>query len=197
MCTVSFDKEVLNITIHNLYPGLELTSSVYCSNGTTCHVSPDQQVDTINTVEASFGIDSKQKKFEGVLLYKLQRKYATKTDNHLNDGTASSKNTAKNIHLLVVWCVEDERDESYVCLLECTDDFTWDEDKLWTLYKEYNHLFLDDYNYITLTWLTCDGTVMEMRCEVTYGTDYKLNIVISEETGKYSMEKPIEIDLER
>jgi hypothetical protein len=38
MCTVSFDKEALNITIHNQHPSLELTSPVYFSSGTTYSV---------------------------------------------------------------------------------------------------------------------------------------------------------------
>jgi hypothetical protein len=42
-----------------------------------------------------------------------------------------------------------------------------------------------------------DNVTMKTKRDVRYGSDYKLNIVISEETGKYSMEKPIEIDLER
>jgi hypothetical protein len=56
MCTVSFVKEALKITIHNQYQNLELTAPVYFSTGTTCHVSPGQQTNAGATMEASFGI---------------------------------------------------------------------------------------------------------------------------------------------
>jgi Zn finger protein HypA/HybF involved in hydrogenase expression len=68
MHTVSFVKEALNITIHNQYPSSELISPVYFSTGTTCHVSPSQKTNTGTTMEASFGIVSKQTVFEGATL---------------------------------------------------------------------------------------------------------------------------------
>jgi hypothetical protein len=71
MLTISFVKEALNITIHNQYPSLELTSPVYFSTGTTCHASPSQKTDIGATVDISFGIDPKQEDFKCALLYKL------------------------------------------------------------------------------------------------------------------------------
>jgi hypothetical protein len=196
MFNVRFDKEALNITIRNLYPGLELMSPVYFSNGTTCHVSHSQQTDTSNPIEASFGIDSRQGDFKAVLLYKLQRKYITKTDDRSGSSIASIENT--NIYLLVVWNVENERDEFYACLIECpADDFTWNEDKLWALHRQYNDQFLKNYKYKTISWLMYGDTVIETRCSATYGLDYKLDIAISEETGKYNMDEPIQIDPKR
>jgi hypothetical protein len=41
------------------------------------------------------------------------------------------------------------------------------------------------------------GTVIEMRLEVAYESDYKLDIIISEEAGHYHMEEPMKIDLKR
>jgi hypothetical protein len=141
MCTVSSDIKLLNITIHNQYPGLELTSPVYFSTGTIYHVSSSQQVSTDNTVKASFGIDSKQKYRECALLYKLQRKHVTEPGNQPNNSTAFIEYTITNMYLLAVCDVKNNNHEFYVCLLEFTDDFAWDEDKLWALYKEYNDQF--------------------------------------------------------
>jgi hypothetical protein len=124
MCAVSFIKEALKITIHNLYSGLELTSPAYFSTGTTYCVPPNQQTNASNTVEASFGIDSKQKVFEGALLYKLKRKHNTKTSNQPNNSNASIKDIATSIYLLVTWNVRDYAFASRVCLIECTDKFT-------------------------------------------------------------------------
>jgi hypothetical protein len=188
----------LNITIHNLYSDLKLTSPVYCSNSTVCHVSPSQQVDTNNALEASFGITFRQKYFKGALLYKLQRHHTTETDNQPSTSTASVEDTTTNLHLLVVWNVEDDDRKFCVCLIECTGDFTWDEDKLWALWHQYNNnQFYENYKSRTITWLMNGGTIMKTRYDVAYGSDYKLDIVVSEGTRIYNMKEPIEIDPKR
>jgi hypothetical protein len=194
--TIRFDKEALNITIHNQYPNLELMSPVYCSNGATCHVSPSQKTTVGTTIEASFVTYSKQDYFKGALLYKLQRKYATRTDNQPNNSTASIDTTA-SMYFLMVWDVKDCNHKFCACLIELTDDFTWDEDRLWALYKEYNYEFYENYKSNIITWLMHGGVVMKTRFDVTYGSDYKLDIVISEGTGKYNMLKPTKIDPKR
>jgi hypothetical protein len=196
MCTARFNKETLYISICNQYPSLELTSPIYFSNGTTCHVSSSQQTDIDITMEASFGIAFKQEDFRGALLYKLRRKYATRTDKQHNS-IASIKDTATNVYLLVALDIKNGWDEFYVCLIECTNDFTWDEDKLWALYKEYNDQFYEDYCYTVLSWLTHDGIEMEIRHKVTYGSDCKLDIFISGEAGAYNVRRPKRIDPKR
>jgi hypothetical protein len=102
MYIVRFNKEALRINICNSSTGLELTSPVYCSNGTTCCVSPNQQTDIDTTMEASFGIVSMREDFKGALLYKLRRKYAIKNNNQSNSGTASIENTATDIYVTYV-----------------------------------------------------------------------------------------------
>jgi hypothetical protein len=195
MYIVSFNKEALHINICNLYPSLELTSPVYFSNGTVRHVSPIQQT-YIGTVSAGFGIGSNQKAFKGALLYKLWRKHATRADNHLNDSIALIENTAENVYLLVVW--NDVYNHKFcVCLIEFTNDFVWDEDKLWALYSEYNYQFHTDYKSKEDTWLIHGNAVIKTRLGVTYGSGYKLDIFISEETGKYIMRSPMKINSKR
>jgi hypothetical protein len=197
MCTISFDKEALNITIHNLYPGLELTSPVYFGNGTTCHVSPSQQTGIGTKVESSFGIDFKQKDAKGALLHRLQRKHITRIDNQPNSSTVSIEDMATNTYLLVVWDVGNVQHNFYACLIECTNDFTWDEDKLWALYKEYVLQFNENCKSNIITWLMNDSVAMKTKLDVTYGTDYKLDVIIFEGAGKYHMEKLIQIDPKR
>jgi hypothetical protein len=187
----------LNITIHNLYSGLELAYPVYCSNGTTHRIFPNQQTDVGTTMKASFGIDSREEYFKCVLLYKLQKKHATKTDSQPDNSITSTKNIATTIYLLIIWDVKDRYHRFCVCLMECTDDFTWDEDKLWTLHREYGYQFPVDYKSNRKTWLIHDGTTVKTRFDVTYGLDYKLDIVLSEGTGKYNMKRPIQMDLRR
>jgi hypothetical protein len=194
MRIISFDKEALRITIHNLYPSLELTSPIYFGTDTTCHVSSSQQTGNGTVIEACFGIDSKQEDISGALLYKLQRKHTTRIDNRLNSGTTFIEDTTTDMYFLVVWNVRDYDHKFYACLIECTNDFAWDEAKLWALYEKYNSQFYANYKSSINTWLMHGDTVMTSKLDVTYGSDYKLNTVISEGTGRHNMKTPMKID---
>jgi hypothetical protein len=82
--------------------------------------------------------------------------------------------------------------------MECSADSAWDEDKLWALYCENGAQFYKNYHGSNITtWLIHGGTVLTTRLYITYGSDYKLDIVLSEETGKYDIEEPINFDPER
>jgi hypothetical protein len=196
MHIVSFDKKALNITMYNQYQNLELIFPVYCSTGTICYVSPSQQIDTGNTMKASFRIDS-EKNFEGALLCKLQRKHITKTDKQLNSSAAFIENTATNMYLLAIWDVGNEHRNCHVWLIECINDFIWDEDKLWALYRKYRCRFDEFCDSNTSTWLMHDGEVMKTRFDITYESDCKLDITISEGIRIDNMEEPMKIDLKR
>jgi hypothetical protein len=197
MYTASFTKEALNITIHNQYPGLELTSPIYFSTSTTYCISPCQQTDTSNTIEASFRIDSKQHYFKGALLYKLQRKHATKIDNQPDNSTASNEDTVISTYLLVVWNIVCYDHKICVYLVECTNNFAWDEDKLWALYEEYNDRFYVNHKYDIITWSTNDYAMIKTGFDIKYGSDYKLDIAISEGIENDDTRRPIQIDPER
>jgi hypothetical protein len=190
----------LAITIRNLCTGLKLISPVYFSVGTTYYVSPSQQIDTGNTIETSFRMSLRQKDFKGALLYKIQRKHVTIIDNQFSSSTTSIDGTATNVYLLVFWNVFDIERHYHifrVCLVECVDNFIWNEDELWTLRHQYNDRFCKNYNYRTITWLMDDGTVIRTGHDITYGSDCKLDIVISEGTWKYNMFRPMKIDPRR
>jgi hypothetical protein len=196
MCTVSFEK-VLNITVHNQYPSLELTSPVYFSTNTTNCVPPSRQTDTDSIMKTSFRIDYKQKDLKCVSLYKLQRKHATKIDNQHDSSTISIENTTTNMYLLVAWVADDYDHKFHVCLLECTDDFAWDEDKLWSLYEECNDQFhMDDISKIII-WSIHGNAIMKTKLEVSYGSEYELDIVISEGNRKDDMKEPMKINPKR
>jgi hypothetical protein len=199
-----FDKEMMRVTIRNLYPGLELTSPVYFSTGTTCHLSPSRQVDIGTIIEASFGRGFNQKDVKGAVLYKLQRKCVGRINNQSNGSTAT------NAHLFVAWEVGEGMHRLRVCLIECADDFDWDEDKLWAFYDQHGHRIderhrtsrtswmLDDSEEPDrITWLMHDGSVIKTKFDIAYESDYKLDIVISEGTRKYELSKPIQIGPKR
>jgi hypothetical protein len=183
MHTISFTKEALNITIRNQYPDLTLISPAYFNVGTACCVPPSQQIDTGDIMEASFGVDAKEEYFKGVLLYKLQRKHATSMDNRLNPSMTEDT----NIYLLMIWnsIIHDQGS----CLVEYAGHFTWNEEKLWALYQQYEDQFISDGKSNMITWFMHDSIVLKIRFDVTYESDCKLDITISEGTRKYDMKK--------
>jgi hypothetical protein len=173
-----------------------LTFPVYFNTGTTYCVSPDQQTYASNAMEASFGIDSQQGDFKCVSLYDLHRKQVTETDNQPDDGAAPIGNTT-NMYLLVAWVAESNNHKFCVYLIEFTDDFAWDEDKLWSLFSEYNDQFHMDDTSNTIIWLMHDNLIMKTELKVSYGSEYKLDIVISEGNWEYNMKEPIKINPKR
>jgi hypothetical protein len=174
-----------------------LESPIYWSKNATCHVSPNQQIDTGDTLKASLKVGFMQEKFKGALLYKLRRKHTTRANNQPNDSTASIENTATNMCLLVAWDVNKHHRMFRVCLIEPTDNSALDEDKLWALYYAYNSKFHQNYLSNTITWLMNDDTVIETKLDVTYGSNYKLAIIISEGIKSYKMERSMKIDPKR
>jgi hypothetical protein len=186
----------LNITIHNQYPNLELVSPVYCSINTACCVPPSQQVDTGTITETNFRIRPNSAPFEGALLYKLQRNHANRTDNQPNTSTTSIKDTATSIYLLISWCYYRPY-KFYAFLIECNNDFTWDEDKLWASRQKYISELHQKHVPITMTWLIYDDAVMKTKLEMTYESNYKLDIIISEGAEKYNTKDPMKIDPKR
>jgi hypothetical protein len=174
-----------------------LESPIYYCKGGTYHVSPSWQIDTGATIKASLKVGYNQQYFEGALLYKLQRKYAIKTDNQSDNRASSIENTATNMCLLVALNAGYFRCNFYVCLMEFTDNFALDEGKLWVLYEKYNHEFYGNYKDNIITWLMDDGTVIETKRDITPGSEYKLDIIISEGIRSYKMERSMEINPKR
>jgi hypothetical protein len=95
-----------------------------------------------------------------------------------------------------IFNVEGYYDEFYACLIECTNDFTWDEDKLWTVRRQYMDQIRENYVNVYTMWLS-NGEVIKTGYNIIYESDYKLDIFISEGIGKYNMFKPMKIDPER
>jgi hypothetical protein len=63
----------MKLIIHNQFPGIELVSSVYYSDVTTCCLSPIYRVATGSTIQTDFDIDPDQEESISILMYKLQR----------------------------------------------------------------------------------------------------------------------------
>jgi hypothetical protein len=109
----------------------------------------------------------------------------------------SIKDTATDIYLLVIWNDGNIQHNFCVCLIECTDDFTWDEDKLWALHRKYNEQLHENYQSNIITWSMHSNIVLKTELDVKSGSDSKLDIVISEGTGVHDMKEPMKIDPKR
>jgi hypothetical protein len=148
-------------------------------------------------MKAIFGIYSKHEDFSGALLYKLKRKHTTEAGDCLSRSAAHIKNTAANMYLSVAWDIKNSDNIFRVCLIECANDFTWNAAKLQALYRKYNSQIHSECRPSIVTWLMHDNTVMKTKLDVIYGSDYKLNLVLSKGARKGNMKRSIQIDPRR
>jgi hypothetical protein len=178
----------VKLMIHHQCPGIELVSPVYCSNGPTCYLLPDQRVDAGSTVQAGFDIDPGQEWSIGTLIYKLQKKNTDQLD----------EEETTCIQLIMIWSVNESKEFCVASgLVEHDKDHVWDEDGLIDLSEHYS-LFNIQYGPIEETWLMHDNTVlmtkMGVACEAEY---YKLEITISETSIECDTQRPWYFDVNR
>jgi hypothetical protein len=184
------------VAIHNRCSNIKLVSPVYFCNGTVYSKLSDQQIDIGTKMNASFEISAAQSKFEGALLFKLQR--------HFNDWcnmdaltTETNEREEKCVQLLIAYKVKDSKVILHVALVEHANEFTWDENKLKKLYDK-NRSWLNEYNNtMSYSWFMDDN----MTLKTTFGSRdlngaLEINISISEEESGGYME-PLCVDPER
>jgi hypothetical protein len=166
----------VKLIIHNQFPGIELVSPLYYSNGAVCCLSPDQRVDVGSTMQAGFNIDLAQEEPIGALMYKLQRKNTDQPDEK-----AISNEEAICTRLVMIWKVYRSGEFHIVSfLIEHDKDCIWDKDKLIKLVKR-RKLFNIQYTSFEDTWLMHDNTVLMTSLNVTRKEKhYKLEMTISE-----------------
>jgi hypothetical protein len=165
----------MKLVINNQFPGIELVSPLYYSNGAVCYLSPDQRVDVGSTMQAIFNIDPDQGLSTVALIYTLQRK----------DVDQSNEEEVTCIRLFVNWMFFSP-EEIYIALdlIEYDRDHVWDNDGLFNLALYYRPVDIQD-NIIEETYLMYDNTVLMERANITYeGECCKLEITISETSIK-------------
>jgi hypothetical protein len=184
------------ITIHNQCSNTKLVSPIYFSNDAVGSKLFSQQIDIGTEVRTNFEINTIKNKFEGVLLFKLER-YFDDQDNIDTSTTKANKGKATHVHIIVAWKVKNAKTFAYIALVENAKVFIWNEDKLKKLYYE-NHDWFKEYNdTISDTWL-----VNNMVLKTTFSArDLKgiieLNVSISEgKKSDYAM-RPFRIHPER
>jgi hypothetical protein len=178
----------VKLIIRNQFPGVELISPLYCSDGTECYLPPNQRVDFGFTTQIGFNIAPGQEPI-GVLMYKLQRKNM--------DEKATSSEEATCIQLFMIWNVNNSREFCiYSHLIEHDKGHVWDKDKLMKLAKCYKLVNIQ-YGSIKETWLMHDNTVLMTSLNMIHEEDYELEIIISEGSISDNTQRLKYIDLDR
>jgi CHAD domain-containing protein len=174
-----------------------LVSPVYFSNGAECLELSDQQIDTGTEMKASFEIDTIRNKFEGALLFKLQKSPGSQQDMDAST-TEIDKNESTYIYILVAWKVKGFKHSLYVVLVEHTNEFAWNEDELRKLYDK-NHDQFEQYDdIISDTWSVDDNMVLKISSSTKELKGiHEMSISISEENTSDHAMRPLYVDLER
>jgi hypothetical protein len=165
----------VELVIHHQCPSIELVSPMYCSEGATCYLSPDQRIDTGSTAQIVFNIDPSCVESLGALMYKLQRKSISQSNEEETTCT----------QFIILWMVRGSG-EFYVHSLPIEHDkaSVWDEDNFMKLVEQCG-IFKLEYSPVEDTHLIHNGIVlmtrMNMTCEGGY---YKLETTISETSMK-------------
>jgi hypothetical protein len=196
MYTVSFGLQFPScVTIHNQCSDIKLISPIYFSEGVVCPKLSNQQIEIDALMNASFEISTAQSNFEGALLFKLQR-YSGIRHNIDTSNTETSENKMMEIYMLAAWKVKDFESFTYLALIDHTNEFTWNEDKLKMLYYENHNRLKRHRGAISNTWLMDNNTVLKIAFRIIGLEDPKLSISIFEEKDDYAI-RPLCINLKR
>jgi hypothetical protein len=192
MYTVSL---TLDITVHNRYWDIELTSSVYFCNCGTYYEHPIKITYVGAIMKISFGFNPNQDESGGILMYKVQRKENTASDQPFNIDTITEMNeeTSEMTQLLITWKIKHPgKPRANIMLVEYNEPIL-NEDKLVQLYNGMNDIF-SGYSPSGCTWLMRDGTTLVTTYEVK-GTG--LEIIISRGSESVYTMKPMWINPKR
>jgi hypothetical protein len=195
MYTISFAlHETMTMTILNRYLDIELTSSVYFCNFGTYYEYPLERMDSGTMTKIEFRFDPDQDKFEGISIYKVQRKGNTRFSHQYSVDKAIEE-ALKRMRLLITWKIEHSRlHKVKAMLIECDNELVLSEDKLTQLYEKINRM---PPKYYESTWLMCDNTALEIEYEVVKKEGLELKITISGGVESRHAKSALRIDLER
>jgi hypothetical protein len=170
----------VKLMIHHQFPGIELTSPVYASNGAECLLSPDQNVDFGSITYACFNIDLTQSEPIGILMYEVKRKNMKQS----NKDAISSEDETRCIQFPIFWKVNNSKGfcvNSF--LMEHDERRVWDNDKLMELARRY--AFDIQHSPIEETYLMHDNTTLMTRVNLAREEEcYKLEMTISKTSIK-------------
>jgi hypothetical protein len=182
----------VKLIVHNQCLGIELVSPVYAYDNATCHLSPDQRLDSGSTMKAGFNIDSTQEESIGILMYEL------KNTKQFSNNVISREDKARCAHFSMIWKVNNSK-EFYVNwhIIVHEKGRIWNRDKLIELAKQCD-IFNIKHSPIEETLLTHNNTVLMTRANITHeGECYILEITISETNIRHNTWRPWYLDMDR
>jgi hypothetical protein len=184
------------ITIHNQCSNNKLVSPIYFGNGAVCPRLSKQRVNIGAKMEAHFEINTKHE-FEVALLFKLQtcskrRRNMNKLTVKTNDGEADC------VYMLVACKVKDSKLFLHVTLVEHTEEFAWNKDRLKKLYDE-NHSWLKEYDSTkSYTWFMNNNIALKTTFKVrNLKRALELDMYVSEKKRDCHAVRPLDINIKR
>jgi hypothetical protein len=203
MYTISaLPQPTIKVNIYNQCANTKLVSPIYSGNGTIYPKLSEKQIDIGTKMKTCFSINTAQDKSEGILLFKLQRE--KREENRLSVYLFNlfrlkgcSNDEAKCVQMLIAWKMKDTKILSHVALVEHDKAFTWNENKLRSLYDE-NRGWLKEYNEtIPDKWFMDDITLKTTLNKIDLKGILELNLSISEEEKGNNAMKPLCVHLKR
>jgi hypothetical protein len=184
-----------SVIIHNQCLNIELISPVYFGNGTVYHGLSDQQIDINAAIKIRLEINATQDEFEGALLYKLQMNFHNPHD---MDVSTTETHVMNYSYMLVAWKMRDSEPFVHIVLIEYTEKFVWNEDKLKKLYDKSCDRLKKYDDIISDAWIIDDNMTLKTVSKIeNLETNFELNISISEEEKKDHAVRSLCLDLER
>jgi hypothetical protein len=166
----------MNVTVHNRYTDVELTSPIYFCNHGTCYKHSVKRVDDGAMMKIGFRFNPDQDESRGILIYAMQRN-AISGHQSSND-TISAKiieETLNMTRLLITWKIKRlEEPIVRITLVEYDNELVLSEDKLAQLYENIVDIS-SGHNPSRFTWLMCDNTVLMATYELE-GLELKIDI---------------------
>jgi hypothetical protein len=201
MCTVSLTlRGIMDVTVHNQYPDIELVSPVYFCNRGVYNEYPVERTDVgaMMMISFQFGLD---KLPGGILMYGVQRKGNIESDHQFSTDATSIEaveDTSKITRLLVAWKIEHFGEPKvYIVLVEHDSELEWNEDKQAKLYDKVNEQFTRHCNPSRYTWLVSDNIVLETTYEIAQREGLELKIAIYKGIKDWDTRPALWIDPER
>jgi hypothetical protein len=202
MCTVSLILHgVIDVTVHNQYPNIDLVSPIYFCNCGIYNEYPVERTDDGAIMKVDFRFDLEQNGSGGILAYEVQRKGNIGSDHQPSTDTTSTEtveDTSKMMRFLMAWEIERLREPKvHIMLIEYDNEFALNEDKLAQLYGKIDDQLSRRYRASKSTWLVSDNTVMEAKYETVQKGGPKLKITISKGAKEEDTKSTLWIDSER
>jgi hypothetical protein len=191
-CTTSLTFHMpMDVTIHNQYLGIKLTSPVCFCDGRICNEYSVKRMNDNAVMKIGFRFSLLNKLPSGILMHEVQRNGGTGTDHQPSADTTFTETVegiSKITRLLVTWEIKHCWElRIRAVLIEHDNELVLNENKIVQLYNKVNSIHSKVYSWIfkydgiyKSTWLMHDDTVLEVAYDVVYEKGLELNVTVTE-----------------